>query len=75
MGRRYVEIFRATRSEKEWDLRVSNEASSQGGIRDGGGGGEENVVRLRGLPYGATEQQVIDFFSGLGDGCVLPSSY
>ena len=62
MGRRYVEIFRATRGEKEWDLRVSSESNEgRGGSRDGG----ENVVRLRGLPFGATDEQVNNFFSGL----------
>ncbi|XP_064396265.1 heterogeneous nuclear ribonucleoprotein F-like isoform X2 [Halichondria panicea] len=65
MGRRYVEIFRASRGEKEWDLRVSCESKEgPGGSRDGGGGGE-NVVRLRGLPFGASDDQVHDFFSGL----------
>ncbi len=65
MGRRYVEIFRASRGEKEWDLRVSCESKAgPGGSRDGGGGGE-NVVRLRGLPFRVTDDQVHDFFSGL----------
>ncbi len=64
MGRRYVEIFRASRGEKEWDLRVSSE-NKPGGHGGSGGVGGENVVRLRGLPFGATENQVYDFFSGL----------
>ncbi len=61
MGRRYVEIFRASKGEKEWDLRVSSENKPMG---DGGNGGE-NVVRLRGLPFGVSHNEVVDFFSGL----------
>ena len=55
MGRRYVEIFRASRSQMEYDCRKED--------RIGGGEGS-GVVRLRGLPFGCTEEQVQTFFSG-----------
>lgn len=66
MGRRYVEIFRATQGQKEWDCRVESE--NNGGIPGGSGDGGDRgtgVVRLRGLPYGSTQEQVTKFFSGL----------
>ena len=53
MGRRYVEIFRALRSQMEWDLRKDNKTEGTG------------VVRLRGLPYGCVIEQINTFFSGL----------
>ena len=53
MGRRYVEIFRANRNQMEWDCHKEERMSSSG------------VVRLRGLPYGCTEEQIVTFFAGL----------
>ena len=69
MGRRYVELFRASRGQMEWECRLE----SKGYGADGGGGGEGTggvtggiggVVRLRGLPYGCKEEEVRRFFSG-----------
>lgn len=59
MGKRYVEVFRATKGQMEWAV-TQEESKGAGNI---GGGG---VVRLRGLPYGCTEEKIIKFFSGLG---------
>lgn len=56
MGRRYVEIFKANRGQMEWDCRKEDKV---------GAGEGSGVVRLRGLPYGCTEQQIENFFSGL----------
>ena len=53
MGWRYVEVFRALRSQMDWDLRRNDEEA-----------GGEGVVRLRGLPYGCTEEQIHEFLSG-----------
>ena len=58
MGRRYIEIKEAKHTEMEW---VVNK------MTDGGGGGPDNmdnIVRLRGLPYGCTKQDIDAFFSG-----------
>jgi len=56
MGRRYVEIFKANRSQMEWDCRKEERMSA---------GETSGVVRLRGLPFGCTEEQITTFFSGL----------
>lgn len=67
MGRRYVEIFRANRSQMEWDCRKED--------RSGGGEGS-GVVRLRGLPFGCTIEQIENFFSGMrGEGIKMMHFY
>ncbi len=55
MGRRYIEIFRGLKSQMNWDLR-SKEEKVEGGA---------HVVRLRGLPYGCTMEQVTNFLTGI----------
>jgi len=60
MGKRYIEVFEATREEMDRDL----EPKARGGM--GGGGSEDDgVVKLRGLPFGAGKNDVIEFFSGM----------
>lgn len=56
MGKRYVEIFRATRGQLEWEGRMAEKV----------GGGTGGVVRLRGLPYRCTEEDIRQFFQGWG---------
>lgn len=67
IGKRYVEIFRASRGQMEWDCRMEEKV--------GGGSGSGGVVRLRGLPYKCTEDDVRKFFSGLGRVCVHVHTY
>ena len=76
MGRRYVEMFRASRGQMEWECRLENKGYGDGGGGEGPGGGGGGlgsggggVVRLRGLPYGCAEEEVRRFFSGW-QGCV-----
>ena len=74
MGRRYVEMFRASRGQMEWECRkVYDDGEGVGGASGGGEGsfgggtggtGSGGVVRLRGLPYGCAEEEVRRFFSG-----------
>ena len=56
MGKRYVEIFKATKGQLEWEGRMAEKV----------GGGTGGVVRLRGLPYRCTEEDIRQFFQGLG---------
>ncbi len=55
MGHRYIELFRSTRSEMEWILK-----------RQYGGPDypQEGCVRLRGLPFGCTKEEIANFFTG-----------
>ena len=73
MGRRYVEMFRASRGQMEWECRKVYDGGDGGGSGVGGGegsfggggtGGNGGVVRLRGLPYGCAEEEVRRFFTG-----------
>ena len=64
MGKRYVEIFRASQGQMQWDCRLVNRDA--GGFGFGGGGvGSGGVVRLRGLPFRCAEDDVRKFFQGL----------
>ncbi|ESN91782.1 hypothetical protein HELRODRAFT_189810 [Helobdella robusta] len=57
MGRRYIDVFSATRNEMEWTLR-----------KNGMPRFEENqdaVVKLRGLPYSCDKDTLVNFFEGL----------
>lgn len=66
MGKRYIEIQEAKRSEMEWVVQ-----RMAGGQMGGGGGGHgmgndsDGFVRLRGLPYGASKKDIADFFAGI----------
>lgn len=51
LGHRYIEIFQASSEEAEIALKKPGSAS--------------NVVKLRGLPYSITEENIEDFFNGL----------
>ncbi|VDO92683.1 unnamed protein product [Soboliphyme baturini] len=54
MGQRYIEVFHSKRAEMEYVLKRSGkplEASEAG-----------TVVRIRGLPYGCTKEQIVNFF-------------
>lgn len=71
MGRRYVEMFRASRGQMEWECRKVYDGGEgvgggggEGSFGGGGTGGNGGVVRLRGLPYGCAEEEVRRFFTG-----------
>jgi heterogeneous nuclear ribonucleoprotein F/H len=61
LGGRYIEIFVASRDQFEWDCQRGHN----------GGGGSGGVVRLRGLPYGCSKEDIRDFFQGLVFGWVV----
>jgi len=60
MGKRYIEIQEAKRTEMEW---VVNRMSTMG--RPGLGDESDGFVRLRGLPFGASKKDIADFFAGI----------
>lgn len=57
MGHRYVEVFRSKRSEMEWVVRRSGSSAATPA--------DEGCVRLRGLPYSCSKEEIANFFSGL----------
>ncbi|XP_012496564.1 PREDICTED: heterogeneous nuclear ribonucleoprotein F-like [Propithecus coquereli] len=67
MGHRYIEVFKSHRTEMEWVLKHSGP--------HGADGANDGFVRLRGLPYGCTKEEIVQFFSGLEivpNGITLP---
>ncbi|XP_068176639.1 heterogeneous nuclear ribonucleoprotein H3 [Antennarius striatus] len=70
MGHRYIEVFKSNRSEMDWVLKRSGPADydSCSGC----------MLRLRGLPYGCSKEEIVQFFSGLRivpNGITLPVDY
>jgi len=66
LGKRYVEVFDSKPSEMQWFV-----SHMPGGNTGGGGGGgmsshdADVFVRLRGLPFEVTKQDIAQFFSGI----------
>ncbi|GLG99799.1 RNA-binding protein fusilli, partial [Gryllus bimaculatus] len=70
MGHRYIEVFKAKRSEMEWVVKRSG-LNLENAMDDG-------CVRLRGLPFGCSKEEIAQFFSGLEivpNGISLPTDY
>ncbi|XP_066549485.1 heterogeneous nuclear ribonucleoprotein H3 isoform X1 [Amia ocellicauda] len=70
MGHRYIEVFKSNRSEMDWVLKRCgpSDYDSCSGC----------MVRLRGLPFGCSKEEIVQFFSGLKivpNGITLPMDY
>lgn len=59
LGHRYIEVIEDKKQEMEW---VVNRGGQGGGQS---GGPCDGTVRLRGLPYGCSKQDIAEFFNGL----------
>ncbi|VDI25667.1 heterogeneous nuclear ribonucleoprotein F/H [Mytilus galloprovincialis] len=67
MGNRYIEVFRSKKSEMEWVIKRAGPGQMQGT--------QDAVVRLRGLPFGCSKEEIAQFFTGLEivpNGIMLP---
>ena len=69
MGHRYIEVFKVKKAEMDWILKRTrpNQSNSNGSSYRGGGqygGGCETYIRLRGIPYECTKDDIAQFFSG-----------
>ncbi|XP_053605283.1 heterogeneous nuclear ribonucleoprotein H2-like [Plodia interpunctella] len=64
MGKRYIEVFSTDRQDMEWALNAMRQSEN-------GFDGIPNVtddmgiVKLRGLPFGCSKEEIIQFFDGL----------
>ncbi|XP_029496053.1 heterogeneous nuclear ribonucleoprotein H3 [Oncorhynchus nerka] len=70
MGHRYIEVFKSNRSEMDWVLKRSGptDYDSCSGC----------MIRLRGLPFGCSKEEIVQFFAGLKivpNGITLPMDY
>lgn len=71
IGHRYIEVFRCKKSEMAHVIEVRGSPSVASAARN-----DEGVVRLRGLPFGATKEDVVAFFPGLAivpNGVAMPT--
>merc|ERR1712227_219326 len=57
MGKRYIEVFSSKKSEMDWVVGRSGNGTTMDN--------EDAIVRLRGLPYGCSKEEVAHFFAGL----------
>ncbi|XP_064227000.1 heterogeneous nuclear ribonucleoprotein F-like isoform X5 [Aotus nancymaae] len=60
MGHRSIEVFKSHRTEMNWVLKHSGPNSADSA--------NDGFVRLRGLPFGCTKEEIVQFFSGAGYG-------
>ncbi|KAM4748537.1 heterogeneous nuclear ribonucleoprotein H-like isoform 2-T2 [Rhinophrynus dorsalis] len=70
MGHRYVEVFKSNGVEMDWVLKHTG-PNSPDTANDG-------FVRLRGLPFGCSKEEIVQFFSGLEivpNGITLPVDF
>ncbi|XP_016120323.1 heterogeneous nuclear ribonucleoprotein H2-like, partial [Sinocyclocheilus grahami] len=57
MGHRYVEVFKSNNVEMDWVMKHTgpNCPETEG----------DGLVRLRGLPFGCSKEEIVQFFSGI----------
>ncbi|XP_062913129.1 heterogeneous nuclear ribonucleoprotein H3-like [Mobula hypostoma] len=70
MGHRYIEVFETKATEMDWVLKHVNPSQTES-TSDG-------TVRLRGLPFGCSKEEILQFFTGLEivpNGITLPVDY
>ncbi|XP_032791605.1 heterogeneous nuclear ribonucleoprotein H2 isoform X1 [Daphnia magna] len=73
LGPRYIEVFRSKRSEMEWMVKRSGPPNAAAPSSD-----DDCFVRLRGLPFGCSKEEIAQFFTGLEivpNGITLPTDY
>nr|XP_051701638.1 heterogeneous nuclear ribonucleoprotein F-like isoform X3 [Oryctolagus cuniculus] len=59
-GHPYIKVFKSHRTELDWVLKHSGPNSADTA--------NDGFVRLRGLPFGCTKEEIVQFFSGAGYG-------
>lgn len=77
MGKRYIEVFSTDRQDMEWALNAMRQSEngfdSIPNVSD-----DVGIVKLRGLPFGCSKEEIVQFFDGLSvapDGVHLLSDH
>ncbi|XP_063548019.1 heterogeneous nuclear ribonucleoprotein H2-like [Cydia strobilella] len=64
MGKRYIEVFSTDRQDMEWALNAMRQSENGFGslphVTD-----DMGIVKLRGLPFGCSKEEIVQFFDGL----------
>ncbi|XP_023015742.1 heterogeneous nuclear ribonucleoprotein H [Leptinotarsa decemlineata] len=56
IGNRYIEVFKVNKAEMDWVIKRSGPTY---------GSNDDGCVRLRGLPFGCSKEEIAQFFTGL----------
>ncbi|KAJ8976946.1 hypothetical protein NQ317_010142 [Molorchus minor] len=56
IGNRYIEVFKVNRAEMDWVIKRSGPTY---------GSNDDGCVRLRGLPFGCSKEEIAQFFTGM----------
>lgn len=56
IGSRYIEVFKVNKAQMDWFIKRCGPNH---------GGNEDGCVRLRGLPFGCSKEEIAQFFTGL----------
>jgi len=70
IGDRYIELFRGSMEELRGALGLESGGGFNGGTGGQGGGGYGDCVRMRGLPFNSSENDIINFFQEVNVGPV-----
>uniref|UniRef100_A0A1E1WGD0 RRM domain-containing protein n=1 Tax=Pectinophora gossypiella TaxID=13191 RepID=A0A1E1WGD0_PECGO len=63
MGKRYIEVFSTDRQDMEWALNAMRQSENGfGGISNVSD--DMGIVKLRGLPFGCSKEEIVQFFNG-----------
>ncbi|XP_041968409.1 heterogeneous nuclear ribonucleoprotein H-like [Aricia agestis] len=64
MGKRYIEVFSTDRQDMEWALNAMRQ--SENGFESIPNVSDDyGIVKLRGLPFGCSKEEILQFFDGL----------
>ncbi|GBP68628.1 Heterogeneous nuclear ribonucleoprotein F [Eumeta japonica] len=64
MGKRYIEVFSTDKKDMDWALNAMEQSTNGfNGIPQYSD--DMGVVKLRGLPYGCSKDEILQFFNGL----------
>lgn len=64
MGKRYIEVFSTDRQDMEWALNAMRQTENGfDGIPNVSD--DMGIVKLRGLPFGCSKEEIVQFFGGL----------
>eukprot|EP00921_Rhytidocystis_pertsovi_P006389 GHVQ01010899.1.p1 GENE.GHVQ01010899.1~~GHVQ01010899.1.p1 ORF type:complete len:587 (-),score=78.60 GHVQ01010899.1:161-1921(-) len=84
MGKRYIEVFASSQQDVEAAKSYKTGQPSAAGPQSYGYGGGPSggaqpqygfsVIRMRGLPFHANEQHIVNFFNGYHMAAILPST-
>ncbi|CAH0724051.1 unnamed protein product, partial [Brenthis ino] len=65
MGKRYIEVFSTDRQDMEWALNAMRQTENGFDSIPNDVSDDVGIVKLRGLPFGCSKEEIVQFFDGL----------